>query len=74
MFTLLTFPHSSLLIHTQVSGLKGLPMAGDDLKVVVSEQRARDVAAARTDRADVFRASRMAGALHSQVILSTGAQ
>ena len=50
-----------------MSGLKGLPMAGDELAVVASEQRARDVAAARMGRADAFRASRMAGALHAQV-------
>lgn len=54
--------------HTQVSGLKGLPMAGDELAVLASEQRARDVSSARSQRADAFRASRMAGALHAQVL------
>ncbi|GAX74462.1 hypothetical protein CEUSTIGMA_g1911.t1 [Chlamydomonas eustigma] len=52
--------------HALVIGLKGLPMAGDELSVMGSEQRARSVALARAERAEDFRAARMAGSLHVQ--------
>jgi translation initiation factor IF-2 len=43
-----------------VSGLKGVPSAGDELLVVGSEQRAAKMAAARSARAHDYRLSQLA--------------
>lgn len=47
----------------EIAGLKGVPMAGDELMVLSSEDRARRVSEARAQRAEEYRRSRSAAAV-----------
>lgn len=52
--------------HAQVSGLRGVPLAGDELAVVATEERARAISEGRRARAADFRRAQLAAALHEQ--------
>lgn len=48
--------------HALVSGFRGLPAAGDEVTVTISEDRASKIARARLERSEEFRRSQLAKA------------
>uniref|UniRef100_A0A7S3QQL7 Tr-type G domain-containing protein n=2 Tax=Dunaliella tertiolecta TaxID=3047 RepID=A0A7S3QQL7_DUNTE len=52
--------------HALVTGLKGLPQAGDSMTVVADEDRARRISYARSQRAEEYRHLQSMAALHAQ--------
>lgn len=46
--------------HAVVSGLKGLPAAGDEVQVVATEERAARISRARSSRATEYRQAQLA--------------
>lgn len=57
--------------HAVVVGLRSLPLAGDELAVVASDERARKISAARSARAEDFRRAQLvrAAAWRAAIVL-----